>query len=243
MLKLSKKLWSIAAGVVVAGSGLAALQLSRPGPGASAAEPATIPRSAGALDLTAPPLVKPVRPLTAGTQPAPRRFVVSSPSAPFPQEYRILLVRSVFSNQPVRRVGPGGGPDGPGGGPRSYEANLTFRGAMRDGSDIVAFIDDGTTSRTLRLKVGDKLGRGEIRGISLNQLQYQLGNRTVPVDIGMNLTGTGITATTRPSAGPSTDTQTASSSSASDASSSASAGADSIVERMRKRRQREEGGL
>lgn len=234
MPKVSKKLVSVLASVVAAASGIAALQLTRQRAGATAAGPVPASASPGALDLTAPQLVPPVEPRQQPATPEPgqRRPVVSMAATPLPQEYRILLMRSVFLNQPGQRVGR---PDAGVGGPRSYEASLTFRGVMREGSQAVAFIDDG--NRTMRLKVGDKIGRGEIRGISLNQLVYQVGDRTIPVDIGMNLTGTGImssTPTTQPSSA--TGTQTASTSAAS------SGGGDDVLERMRKRRQ-QEGGM
>jgi hypothetical protein len=230
MPNVSKKVLSVVASVAVAASGIAALQLTRQRAGAAGPIPSGA-ASAG-LDVTAPQLVPPIEP--KATPPAvaspQRRPVVSMASTPLPQEYRILLSRSVFLNQPGQRVGRP--TDSGGGAPRSFEASLTFRGVMREGSQSVAFIDDGNSTR--RLKVGDKIGRGEIREISLNQLFYQVGDRTIPVDIGMNLTGTGImTSTTQPSA--SSGTQTAS-------TSPGSSGGDDVVERMRKRRQ-QEGGM
>jgi len=230
MPKVSKKVLSVLASVAVAASGVAALQLTRQRAGAAGPVPSSA--SSGALDLTAPQLVPPVEQKQQNPQPATgqRRPVVSMASTPLPQDYRILLSRSVFLNQPGQRVGRT--TESGGGGPRSYEASLTFRGVMREGSQAVAFIDDG--NRTMRLKTGDKIGRGEIREISLNQLLYQVGDRTITVDIGMNLTGTGImTSTTQPS--PGSQAQTAS-------TSTGASGGDDVLERMRKRRQ-QEGGM
>jgi len=217
--------------IVVAAGGVTALQLTRQRAAAVTADSPAPSTSAGALDITAPQLVSPIQP----QQPAPlapqRRAVVSVAAATFPQEYRILLTRSVFSNQPARR-GSGGG-SGDSGPSRSYEATLTFRGAMRDGSQYVAFIEDNGSNKTMRLKVGEKLGRGEIREITLNQLMYQIGDRALPIDIGGTLSGTGIAAPTTQPVGSSSGAQAA--------SGSPSSGGDDLLERMRKRRQQEGG--
>ena len=233
MPKVSKKLVSVLASVAVAASGIAAFQLTRERAGAAAPVPPGAQSSA--LDLTAPQLIPPIEPKQSSPppSPSPQRRPVVSITAPLPQEYRILLSRSVFLNQPGQRVGrsdSGGGP------PRSFEASLTFRGVMRDGGQVVAFIEDG--SGTKRLKVGDRIGRAEIRQISLNQLVYQVGDRTNSVDIGMNLSGTGVMSSAPTTQGASaTGTQTASTS-----TESSSGGSDDVLERMRKRRQ-QEGGM
>lgn len=231
MRKVNRKIVSMISAVVVVAGGVTALQLTRQRAAAVTAEAPAPSTPPGALDVTAPQLVSPIQPRQAASPPAQRRAVVSVAAATFPQEYRILLTRSVFSNQPERRGARGGAAES--GPSRSYEATLTFRGAMRDGSQYVAFIEDNGSNKTMRLKVGEKLGRGEIRGISLNQLVYQIGDRTLPIEIGGTLSGTGIIAATQPAAGPSTGTQAA--------SASPSSGGDDLLERMRKRRQQEGG--
>jgi hypothetical protein len=232
MQKVTRKFVSVIAAVVVAAGGVAALQLTRQRAAAVTADPPAPSTPSGALDITAPQLVSPIQPRQPAPPPAQRRAVVSVAAATFPQEYRILLTRSVFSNQPERRGPRGGGSDS--GPSRSYEATLTFRGAMRDGSQYVAFIEDNGSNKTMRLKVGEKLGRGEIRDISLNQLVYQIGERALPIEIGGTLSGTGIVAATTQPAGPSSGAQAAS-------ASPSSGGGDDLLERMRKRRQQEGG--
>lgn len=231
MVKVIRKYVPVLAALVVSAGGAAALQLTRQRAVATVAD-STSAAAPGAFDLAAPQLVRPVEPQNTAPPPA-RRPVVSMASTPFPQEYRILLTRSVFSNETDRRASRGPG-SGQAGGARSYESSLTFRGAMREGSQFVAFIEDNGSNKTMRLKVGEKLGRGEIRQISLNQIVYQVGDLATPVEIGGTLSGTGIaSATTQPV--PSSIGQAAS-------ASPSTTGGDDLLERMRKRRQLEGGG-
>lgn len=232
MPKVTRKLVPVIAVIVVAAGGVTALQLTRQRAAAVTADSLAPSTTAGALDITAPQLVSPIQPKQSAPPPAQRRAVVSVATASFPQEYRILLTRSVFSNQPERR-GPRGGAGDPGAA-RSSEATLTFRGAMREGSQYVAFIEDNGSNKTMRLKVGEKLGRGEIREITLNQLLYQIGDRALPIDIGGTLSGTGIAGPTTQPVGSSSGAQAAS-------ASPSSGGGDDLLERMRKRRQQEGG--
>lgn len=232
MPTLTRKFVPLLAVAAVACGGVAVLQLTRQRAAAVTADPRPQGGTAGALDFTAPQLVGPPQAQSTAPRAAPRRpVVVAVPAATFPQDYRILLTRSVFSNQPARRGSSEGGAGGAGS--RSYESTLTFRGAMRDGSQFVAFIEDTGSNKTMRLKVGEKLGRGEIREISLNQIVYQVGDRATPIPIGSNLSGTGImVASTQPS--PASAGQAAS-------ASPSSSGGDDLLERMRKRRQQEGG--
>ena len=233
MPKVTRKLVPVMAVIVVAAGGVTALQLTRQRAAAVTADsPAPSTPAGGSLDITAPQLVSPIQPKQSAPPPAQRRAVVSVATPSFPQEYRILLTRSVFSNQPVRR-GSGGG-SGDSGASRSSEATLTFRGAMREGSQYVAFIEDNGSNKTMRLKVGEKLGRGEIREITLNQLLYQIGDRALPIDIGGTLSGTGIAGPTTQPVGSSSGAQAAS-------ASPSAGGGDDLLERMRKRRQQEGG--
>ena len=233
MVKVIRKYVPVLAALVVSAGGAAALQLTRQRAVATVADSTPTTAAPGTFDLAAPQLVRPVEPQHTAPPPA-RRPVVSMASTPFPQEYRILLTRSVFSNETDRRAsrGPGSGQTD---GARSYESSLTFRGAMREGSQFVAFIEDNGSNRTMRLKIGEKLGRGEIRQISLNQIIYQVGELATPVEIGGTLSGTGIASTTQPA--PSSIGQAASAS-----PSSSTTGGDDLLERMRKRRQLEGGG-
>ena len=170
---------------------------------------------------------------------------VSFASPPYPSDYNILLRRTIFARSgqaiatserrdsiapdPSRGSRP---PPGPG---ASLESGLVFRGAWRQGTNLIAFVEDTSTGKTLRLAVGDAIGHGKVTDISEDRLIYQLNGRPLPVEVGWNFEGSAAIVATRPTSGPS-DTA----SSASSAPSSSSGAEDSVLEKMRKRRQQED---
>jgi hypothetical protein len=109
------------------------------------------------------------------------------------------------------------------------EDRLTFRGVLREGAMLIAFVEDAGTGSTLRLKVGDTLGRGSVRELTLDQLVFDVGGKLMRAEIGQTLTGSTPAPSTRPA----------------EASSSASSGDSpeeaAALERLRRRRQQEGG--
>lgn len=175
----------------------------------------------------------------------PRSRGAAAPTQALPQEYAVLLTRSIFAKS-GRSAGPGfvgrggGGPDGAdaaGASSRSPDASpesrWAFRGVFREGSQLIAFLEDLSSRKTYRLKVGDSVARGRIAEITLDQIWYQVGDKRSAVAIGQTLEG-GVAAappTSRP----------ADSATAGGAASPPPSAASSAEERMRQRRQQEGG--
>jgi hypothetical protein len=174
------------------------------------------------------------------------------PALPLARDYAILLDRSIFSKVPKRRGGP---VERPGvtvtpaeaeksradAQARQQEATLAFRGAMREGSEWIAFIEDTSAGKTLRKHAGDSLGPGVVAQISYESIVYKKGDATQQVEIGQNLRGIAVASSISsgtPTTGPST--QPGESPSPSPAS-PAPSGESDIERRLRERRQREGG--
>ena len=168
-------------------------------------------------------------------------FQTSSPlisSHPFDPAYGILLTRSIFA-----RSGRGAGvPAISSSDPTAAaaaaarnapEASLTFRGVMRDGPKLIAFIEDARTGKTLRIKAGDPLATGRVTELTLDRLVYQVGDKRNAIEVGYTLSG-GAPPATQPTGGASGSGTSSQASSA-----SPSTGGDDIVERLRRRREQE----
>jgi hypothetical protein len=140
------------------------------------------------------------------------------------------------------------------------------------GDQHVAFLEDSRLDRTLKIKVGDSVGKGKITAITINGIQYQRDEKTREIKIGYTLSGSSEVSRSSSSyrrsysrspsstRSSSTDksTSTKKSPSAEEPPSTATtentgepeassrpaepekpAGAESLLERMRKRRQQE----
>ena len=174
------------------------------------------------------------------------RSNAQSPSQALPQEYAVLLTRSIFAKSGLS-AGPGFVGRGAGGGPDDADAAATasrsrdsspesrwaFRGVFREGPHLIAFLEDLSSRKTYRLKVGDPVARGRIAEITLDQIWYQVGDKRSVVEIGQTLAG-GVAAalpTSRP----------ADSTTSGGPASTPPSAASSAEERMRQRRQQEGG--
>ena len=175
------------------------------------------------------------------SQPA-TAFQTSSPliaSHPFDPAYGILLTRSIFARSGrgagVPAVTSSDSAAAAAAAARSApEASLTFRGVMRDGPQLIAFIEDARTGRTLRVKTGDPVATGRVTELTLDRLVYQAGEKRSAIQVGYTLSG-GAPPATQPSAVASGS----GSSSSQTGASSPSTGADAIVERLQRQRQQE----
>lgn len=163
--------------------------------------------------------------------------------------YRILVERNMFlrdrghtppsglaSSRPAR--------DDPG----DADTGIVLTGVAGRSGRYVAFLEDRRTNTTLRVRVGDAIGLGRIGTITLDGAEYERDGRTTRVRIGRNLAGA-IAAVTSdgPSetAGGSATRPAQPTTRAGDARRSPSADttkdsdAAGILERMRRRRERE----
>jgi hypothetical protein len=102
-------------------------------------------------------------------------------------KFDIILTRNVFSRQriPARAVGivepPKVMPN-----PESY---FLLRGVSQEYGQFIAFVEDKQGGSVLRLHHGDHVARGTIKSLNLDVLEYQLGDKTTAVSLGLDLEG------------------------------------------------------
>jgi hypothetical protein len=113
-------------------------------------------------------------------------------SATAPQDglaaYDIIRQRNIFSRQRIpprpageREAKPVVAPD-----PETF---FLLRGIVQENSEFIAFIEDTQTGRVVRLRQNDSVARGVVKSLSLDSIEYQLGDKTIPVKIGFDLEG------------------------------------------------------
>jgi hypothetical protein len=138
----------------------------------------TGPTSAPTTAATTGPSTSPGAPATTtstSTSPA------GAPSKPFPQDYALLLSRSLFARG---TPGPKGQqmPGGP-------EANLGLRGVLMLDGQFTALIEDIASKSAKQYKANEPVGPGKIKSITLDAIEYVNGGTTRQVSIGQNLLG------------------------------------------------------
>ena len=134
------------------------------------------------------------------------------PPRPMGEPYRILLSRSIFSrdhNRPSLSRWTGGGQGGgpastqPASSPLSAEAGLALKGVGFEDGSPAAFIEDGSSHQTRRLRLGDPAGKGRVTQITLDGIDLSTGGTVYHVLIGQLLDGSNRSAAW--STGPTTN--------------------------------------
>jgi hypothetical protein len=107
-------------------------------------------------------------------------------------KYQIILQRNIFSRQrgPIRRrerdiqpvtrrvVTPN---------PESY---FLLRGISQEDDTFIAFVEDTRSGEVLRLHEGDSVARGKVKALTLDSIEYQLGeDSTITIAMGQDLEG------------------------------------------------------
>jgi len=110
-----------------------------------------------------------------------------------PSEFAILQSRNVFGNS----IGGADGVAGANGGP---ESTLVFRGAVAAGDVFTAFIEDTVAKHSIQATVGTPLGRGKIKSIDIDAIEYEFDGQSKRIEVGDDLTGKAapIVPTTQP---------------------------------------------
>jgi hypothetical protein len=142
-----------------------------------------------------------------------------------PEDFSVLLSRSIFvkGRAPTQHAPP------PSTRPSSAaraETVLVFNGATRTSGGYTAFVEDRSTGKVMPLQVNDPLARGRVVGITLDALTYEVNGQTLRIAIGDNLQGQ---AMGRPSSRPTSAGST----------SAPSPQIQSVLERLRQKRQQE----
>lgn len=117
----------------------------------------------------------------------PSATTQDAPSANLPPEYSVLQTRNPFAH--AGKAGPGGpnaaGPGGPGG----PDALFVLRGIVRAGNEFTAFVEDTTAKRIIELSAGAPLGRGRIKRIDTDAIEYDAMGTSRRIEVGQDLGG------------------------------------------------------
>jgi hypothetical protein len=112
----------------------------------------------------------------------------SGPLIPW-DNYRIVVEQNVFSRnrgpraERTRRQVPVA-PPAPD--PESY---VVLKGIVQEGGEFIAFLEDTQSGRILRVRKGDSIMNGKVKSLTLDSLEYEVGDRTTVVTMGLNLQG------------------------------------------------------
>lgn len=108
------------------------------------------------------------------------------PAPPFPNEYGVLMTRSIFA----RRRGPGpGGPDAAAIAQMSRDSGFVLRGVADQAGQRTALLEDTTSGKTRQLHVGDETSGGRVVAITMEGLDRSLGGQVLHVGVGQSLDG------------------------------------------------------
>lgn len=157
---------------------------------AAAAAPAESnrpPREAGGARPATQPSISP----RAAIQPPS-----SSPAMPLPEQWLLLLRRSIFARGGVPALVPGAPNPADAGGP---DGQIALRGVvLEDNSQYSAFLEDTAGNHTMRVRPGDNVGMGRVKTINLDSLVFETPLRTTHVQVGQNLLGAPMPAASQP---------------------------------------------
>ena len=202
-----------------------------------------------------------------GQPPTAPPALLPGQAKPLPKSYYVLLGRDIFTEKPYRtptgydvgenppppprppETNPSTHESRPDNYPSSVEYSLALMGVAVDDGKYVAFVEDLNSVKTAFYKVGDLIARGKIKQIDFDHLEYERGTMVQRVEIGQNLSGQAVSVGTPPPTvlssaptAPSAPGAVPAPAPAVGARIAAPSGADDIVERMRRRRQQENGG-
>lgn len=83
--------------------------------------------------------------------------------------------------------------------------SIVLRGVVIEDSELHAYVEDTRSGDITRLAPGDAVGDGHVASIAIDAISYEENGRTQWIDIGQNLFGSQVAATTQPTTGPSGD--------------------------------------
>ena len=102
--------------------------------------------------------------------------------------YRVLVERNIFlrDRRPAQR---GPSPRSTALVVRDSDRDVVLTGTGRRDDESVAFFENTTTGFTTRVRVGQAAGKGRIRSITLDGVEYERGGSVTRIDIGHALQG------------------------------------------------------
>ncbi|HEY3320908.1 MAG TPA: hypothetical protein VGP72_10625 [Planctomycetota bacterium] len=196
-------------------------------PGTPAAAPGT--PAVGTTPAPAGPTAPPVF--------TPPVFTPRASSTPPPgwDRYKILVERNVFSKTRTRgryEDRPAEVQEKPAAPPPTPERDFQLRGIVQKDGQLVAFIENAAAKTIQPLRTGESIARGKVGAITLDNIEYVCDDQPIVVSVGQTLEGAAAVAPASVPAGRDAGTT-------GPAASTGSPEVDSIVERLRKRRQEE----
>jgi len=117
----------------------------------------------------------------AAPQPAPPATQPAGPR-PMPNDYLVLLAKSIFASH--KQTASKQSKDAP-----PPEAGLALEGVVGDDATFVALVEDTSSHKTVRLRVGDAVGRGHVQRITLHGIEYGGEGGIARVEVGQTLSG------------------------------------------------------
>lgn len=142
-----------------------------------AAAPATQP----AQMMVIPPGAQPSMAAGARLQgPATQQAKIASV---LPKEFQLFEQQNPFAHGPAAPPSPAGPPQG---GP---EASLVFKGVMDNSGKCIAFIEDLASKHVTQVMAGQPIGRGKIKSINLDAMEFEVMGAMRKILVGQNLDG------------------------------------------------------
>lgn len=203
---------------------------------AAASEPSSAPASEpsgeAASQPSSAPAERPAEPERSWRRRGSQRAVASP--APAGNDYRVIYERNIFlkdrTPRPVRRWEPPRHTPAPPPPPRQIVlTGVTIREKVK-----LAYFEDSTTGDLVKAMAGDTIQDAKIVDVLLDGVEIELKGEKKCLAIGMSILGNGPVDMSSASTSGSTG-----SSASSSTDSTSSSGGDDILERMRKRRQKE----
>lgn len=119
----------------------------------------------GKTPAAAPPATQPVQP------------------RPYPDSFGVLLNRSIFASQKyIAKAQQDKKPAG-------SDMGLALDGVVAEDATFVALVEDTTSHKLTRVRVGDPLGRGRVSDISLHGINYEADGGIAQIAVGQTLNG------------------------------------------------------
>lgn len=108
----------------------------------------------------------------------------------FWDDYKVIVERNIFSRNrgrpPRRRDNTGEPKEVIAPNPESY---FVLKGIVQQDKEYIAFLEETQSGKMIRAKIGDKIARGTLKGLTLDYIEFELNSNTMRIQIGNNLEG------------------------------------------------------
>jgi len=104
-------------------------------------------------------------------------------------KYELILERNMFSRQRGPRVREERNEERREVAMPNPESYFRLRGIVQEDGRFIAFVEDTRSNSVLKLRQGDSVARGTIKGLTLDTVEYQLGDQVTTVRLGFDLEG------------------------------------------------------